>query len=298
MPLVLQHITDNYTIYSDQIQWTVAGVPSVGAVFIQSMTQAPGTITLRFQYLNYNALQLYPSSLAQFSTLITYAFNTLYTGSSVNVINLGAGTILSGADTYIDVELNTSSLVKPCVVRGTEILRYNPDTGQPERCLIERLPNPEINEVQVYNQDGTLVRVLAHLRSTIRCTTHNAPYLIPANWFGRNRPYRDLLISGDHGILYSYKVGHSNSNRIVYPEELVDRGRGGLHQTCLGKIVEYHHLLLEHDERNFYVANGLEVDSYHKGIYIRAHRIPSQQYPLATANRIRTVRKTGTASQF
>jgi hypothetical protein len=38
----------------------------------------------------------------------------------------------------------------------------------------------------------------------------------------------------------------------------------------LGITVEFHHLQLESHQDNFYVANGLEVDSYHPVAFMRS----------------------------
>jgi hypothetical protein len=51
---------------------------------------------------------------------------------------------------------------------------------------------------------------------------------------------------------------------VVYAEDI-----NVLKRVLLGKTVDFHHLLLEDHQANFYLANGLEVDSYHPGAFMR-----------------------------
>jgi hypothetical protein len=87
--------------------------------------------------------------------------------------------------------------------------------------------------------------------------------VIPKDFFGVNRPYKNLLISGDHGILLNFNssTGHM---KVIYPDDI-----SILSKVLLGVTVEFHHLLLEDHQENFYLANGLEVDSYHPGLFMR-----------------------------
>jgi hypothetical protein len=52
--------------------------------------------------------------------------------------------------------------------------------------------------------------------------------------------------------------------KVVYAEDITV-----LKKTLLGITVDFHHLLLENHQDNFYLANGLEVDSYHPGCFMR-----------------------------
>ena len=103
---------------------------------------------------------------------------------------------------------------------------------------------------------------MEHLISTIYAQKHNAPFLVPVNFFGENRPYKKLYISGDHGILLNYK--DPKHLKVIYAADVLS-----LKQCFLNTIVEFHHLLLENHQDNFYLANGLEVDSYHPTYFMK-----------------------------
>jgi hypothetical protein len=255
IPNMLRTMTNDYTILTLDRNIHVSGLPQVNDVTIDSIVNNDGNIGITFQYLNYDLLQGFPTVVNDIRTLINTSFSTLYEDSGISVINLDpVAPSVDGNDTALIVYLPLGSAKKPCVVRGTEIICFS--DNKPHRRPVEQV---QIGDY-VMNHNGKPARVIDHMRTIIYAEAHNAPFLIPKDFFGVNRPYRNLLISGDHGILVNTK-----KIKVVYPEDVKI-----LKQVLHGVTLEYHHLLLEHHQENFYIANGLEVDSYHPGFFMRA----------------------------
>ncbi len=260
VPNMLQTMTNDYTILTLDQNIHVAELPTVNDVTFESITNTTGSIAITFQYINYDLLQGFPSVVTEIKTLINNTFVTLYEDSGISVINMDqtGNTSIDGTDTSLVVELPVGTAKKPCVVRGTEIIRMTAN-NRPERVNVEHI---QIGDY-VLNHVGKTARVLDHMRTTVYAESHNAPYVIPKGFFGSNRPYKPLLISGDHGILVGF-TGVAKTMKVVYANDI-----DVLSKVLIGSTVEYHHLLLENHAENFYIANGLEVDSYHPGIFMR-----------------------------
>ena len=252
---MLQTMTNDYTILTLDQNIHIAGLPQVNDVTIDTITTEGNNLSLQFQYINYDLLQGFPMVVNDIRTLVNNTFSTLYEDSGISVVNLDpTAPSIDGDDTSISVFLPLGSAKKPCVVKGTEIVRMNQNT-KPQRIPVEHI---QIGDY-VLNQACIAVRVIDHMKTTVYAEPHNAPYLIPKNFFGQNRPYKNLLISGDHGILIS-----NNPLKVVYPEDITV-----LSKVLLNVTIEFHHLLLENHQENFYIANGLEVDSYHPGLFMK-----------------------------
>jgi len=184
---------------------------------------------------------------------VSAALNTLYAGTNNNVINLedtSANTALAGYGNEIFVQIPSGSGKAPCVVRGTEVI-----VMEGGRAVIKRIEDIRAGD-KVVDQHGASVEVLFRDSYTVVAQSHNSPYIVPKDYFGSDRPYRTLLISGDHGILVR---GGARGGAFVYPANLP------LRRIPYGTGVEYYHLLLMNDHRHCYLANGLEVDSLHMG---------------------------------
>lgn len=248
---LLLSLRDDYTITG--LNDMIMGHPSVNDVTIGSITEQGRDLLIRFDYINYDMLVLYADILEGMRVAITEALSELYRGSNVNVLDLDNSTIPGGGENYVIFSVPRGSLLKPCVVRGTEVMVCGPDGGDHSFRPVELIQSGDY----VVNQLGEPVKVLDHLSSRIWCQRHNAPYVIPVNFFGEMRPYKELLISGDHGIMVNSKPV------VVYAQDIRI-----LRQRMIKREVEYHHLLLAGHEKNFYLANGLEVDSLHPGVII------------------------------
>jgi hypothetical protein len=248
-------MTNDYTILTLDQNIHMASLPQINDVTIDAAINSGGNVALQFQYINYDLLQAFPAVVNDIRTLVNNTFVTLYEDSGLSVVNLdpAAQSSIDGNSTSITVLLPLGSAKKPCVVRGTEIIRMNGE--KPQRVPVEQI---QIGDY-VLSHTGVPVRVLDHMRTTIYAEEHNAPYYVPKDFFGHNRPYKGLLISGDHGILIN-----CNNMKVVYPEDITILSKVLLHVT-----VEFHHLLLDNHQENFYIANGLEVDSYHPGLFMK-----------------------------
>jgi hypothetical protein len=259
IPNMLRDMTQEYTILTPRQGFLYSTFPIINDVTIDTVVNANGLqLDIKFNYVNYTYLQAFPDLVIEIRNRITNTFRDLYGDSSITVINLDETAIGLEGDAYsLNVYLPIGTSKKPCVVKGTEIIRRTHEKAE----LIE-VEHIRIGDM-VLNHEGNYVKVLDHLCSTIYAQEHNAPFLVPRGFFGVNRPYKDLLISGDHGILVHYQS--ARNMKVEYAENI-----RVLKRVLLGITVEFHHLQLESHQDNFYVANGLEVDSYHPVAFMRS----------------------------
>ena len=256
---MLTSMTNEYTILTPRQGFLYSAFPTINDVTIDKVNNDGQKLDIKFNYLNYTYLQAFPDIVTQIRQLIINTFITLYDDSSITVLNLDPTEIgLEGDVNSLNVYLPIGTSKKPCVVKGTEIIRLTHDK-KAELIAVEHIRVGDM----LLNHEGKYVKVLDHLCSTIYAQEHNAPFLVPRGFFGINRPYKDLLISGDHGILVHFQS--AKNMKVVYAEDI-----SVLKRVLLGITVEFHHLLLESHQGNFYVANGLEVDSYHPVAFMRS----------------------------
>lgn len=245
--IMLDNIIENYASNSEQVT----------TPFISDIYEKNNFVVLRFENLNYNIISVYGGIMNELGQLIIETFTDLYDETYINIYDFSEPLKFEGSNDYILVYITRGTTHHPCVGRGTEVILYNPTTSKPE---IEKIEN--INEGDlVINQLGNSVKVLEHQVSVIWTQTHNTPYIVPVNFFGENRPYRSLMISSNHGILLNT---HNGDMKVIYAKDIPN-----LEKIDAGTIVEYHHLLLENHADNFFIANGLEVDSIHPGIFMK-----------------------------
>ena len=258
IPKMLQTLTSNYTIFSTDNAIHLSQLPLINDVIIKSITNGPTAMIIEFQYIDYDYLQVFPDIVSEIKNLITLTFQTLYEDTNINVLNLSdtGNSSVDGSDTTLNIQIPTGTEKKPCVLKGTDIIVIINDKAT--LIPVENIKNGDI----IISHTGKRVKVLEHLTSVIYAQSHNAPYLIPENFFGENRPYKNLFISGDHGILLNYK--DSTNFKVIYAADIKT-----LQQMFKDTIVQYHHLLLENHHENFYIANGLEVDSFHPGPFMK-----------------------------
>lgn len=255
---LLLSLRDEYTITG--LNDMIMGHPSVKDVIIGDITEQGRDLLFRFDYINYDMLVLYEDIKESMRIAIADALTTLYRGSNVNVLDIDSSTIPGGGENYVLFSVPRGSLLKPCVVRGTDVMVTVSNGSDYYVKPVEEIVAGDY----VINHLGEPVKVLEHLSSRIWCQRHNAPYVIPVNFFGEMRPYKELMISGDHGIMVNSK--RNGEPIVVYAQDIRT-----LRQKMIKREVEYHHLLLEGHEKNFYLANGLEVDSLHPGVILRHH---------------------------
>jgi hypothetical protein len=257
IPELLKDMKDEYSIInSETYNFSITGMPTVNDVIISDIEHVNSETYLRFEYIDYNMLVLYPSIKTELQEDIKEAFVELYKNSSIDVYDIGSGTIPEGGYSHIKFSLPKGTLLKPCVIKGTTVISCDQDGRNIKEIEIENIKEGDY----VINQSGKPVKILSHLISIIWAEKHNAPYLIPVNFFGENRPYKPLYISGDHGIMAS----NIKKEIMVYAKDI-----SCLKRSKIMEEVEYHHLLLDKHEKNFFIANGLEVDSLHPGLYMQ-----------------------------
>jgi hypothetical protein len=252
MTTFLADIEADYSIASQDIY--IGFLPHLSDVIFSSITSNT-TIDIVFKYINYDIFQSDEVDAAgltiidRFINALTDALTTLYLNSNITILNLNSSSSeLIATTSTVTVSLPLTSTIKPCVLKGTEIVRCQPNGNQ--LVSIEKINEGDY----VLNQDGIPVKVLRHTSNVISTDRWTSPYMIPANYFGNGQPYRTLFISGDHGILFK--------NKRLYPYQMP----GAFRQTPVHTIVEYHHLLLDNHNNNYYFANGLLVESLHIGM--------------------------------
>jgi len=256
---LLSSIRDEYTIVNPETySFGITGYPSVNDVIITQVTEEGSDTRVRFEYIDYDMLVLYPEIKSEIQDDIRTAVTELYQSSNIDVYDIGSGTIPEGDNSHIVFALPRGTLLRPCVVKGTNVVTCDKNGSN-----IKSIPIELVHEHSyVVNQSGKAVKVIKHMNSKIWCQKHNAPFIIPVNFFGEHRPYEKLLISGDHGLLVANK-GNGKVN-VAYAQNI-----SCLRQVKLEQEIEYHHLLLDEHDKNFFMANGLEVDSLHPGMYMK-----------------------------
>lgn len=255
----LHDITDYYNITTWEPSFHFGDLPSVGDVIVTDISLGGSssgygrTVNVTLRYLNYNIIQFDREISQALATGLTGCFRAMHNREDINLLNfnISAGVMFEGDEITLTAKFPALNIIKPCVLRGTEIVRYSPSTGRAHLTNIEDIVAGDL----VANQDGRPVRVLAHRCNKILTDSWTAPYIVPRDYFGRDQPYHPLFISGDHGIKYG--------RQRLY----ACRMKGAFRRLPEQSIVEYHHLLLEDDEHNFYIANGLLVESLHGGVY-------------------------------
>lgn len=256
LPTLLANITDNYNVMSQESSLYLSHFPSVNDVIVSSVVKNTTTFDITFKYINYDIFQtphitIDDKTLSQsFADELRDMFDILYGENNVSLVNFNPDTelIFEGTQKSILVKIPISNIVKPCILRGMEIIKYGL-TG-PEIVLIQNIKKGDM----VLNQDANPVAVMSHTTDIICTNDWTTPYIIPTNYFGKDAPYSPLYISGDHGIRMN--------NRRIYAYKL----HGAFKRLPLGTIVEYHHLKLECQD-DFFMANGLLVESLRDGVY-------------------------------
>lgn len=257
-PDFLSEITDNYSIWSGETSIYIGGYPELNDVIISNVQKIDNNFHITFKYIDYNVFQSLNilsngQTIAQsFNNDLVTVLTSIYgSENTVSVLNLNVDnfSIYEGTDNTMTVIIPANTLIKPCIVRGTEIIAWNTDTNSSYITTIERL---KVNDY-VVNQDAKPVKITYHTKDIISTNDWTTPYIIPVNYFGYKQPYSPLLISGDHGIRMQYQNGQV---KRLYAYTI----KNGLQRIPTGTIVEYHHLRLNNQD-DFFMANGVLVES-------------------------------------
>ena len=221
----------------------------VNKVYVTQTTQSGLETVITLTYLDFTSLT--PADIQDITQQLEEVLQTLYNNSNIDIYGNALTTFkIDGNANETLLYLPRGTTARPCVLRGTEILAYV--GGSVEKVLIEEIKEGDY----IMNHEGKPVKVLSHETSVIWAQEHNSPYIIPIDFFGKGRPYSRLFISGDHGI----KVGKS----LVFPENVKI-----LKKMSLETNIEYHHLMLDNHDQNFFLANGLEVESLHPSTFTK-----------------------------
>lgn len=240
----LNSITTKYDIRTlDPL--LIYDLPEIRDVIISSVVDDGSNKRITLRYLNYDYFIGNTDARTELITGFQEAFEQLYVGTAYQVPS--DGVVLEGDEEHVILVFSIpSARNNPCVLRGTEIVvsdGYNSSFAP-----IETINNGSF----VINHKGKMVRVKKHTAESLITHDITRPYLIPPHFFGHNRPYKTLAISGDHAILHSGKR--------LYPKDIL-----GIKRLSDGIYIEYHHIEMENPAKNFFLANGLEVESLYFG---------------------------------
>ena len=250
---LLKTLTSDYNLFSQETSAYFDGFPplssagnsvSPSTVIIDYIESADNYYGIRFKYLNFDAFRGNESMHTDFANTLLSTLSDMYAQQDIALLNYNTteGTIFEGDTNTMIVKIPTNNLLKPCVVKGTEIVVMNNDKAE-----LKNVEHVKVGDM-VANQDGKPVKVVHHSRDIIKTNDWNTPHRIPVNYFGPKQPYKNLYISGDHGIRYGSKKLYAYKMRNAFK------------RIPVGTEVEYHHLKLANIE-DFYLANGLLVES-------------------------------------
>jgi hypothetical protein len=274
-PDFLSEITDNYSILSNESSVFFGDLPAMNDVIISNVTLVSNNYYTSFKYLDYDIFQspdLLDNGLTlaeSFNQDLLNVLQDIYgSDANISIFNFDGDTetIFDGSRKIMTVIIPANNVIKPCVVRGTQIVAWDQKSQKSYVTTVEKI---ELGDY-VMNQDAKPVKVINHTKDIIITDSWTSPYIIPTNYFGQDQPYTNLFISGDHGIRmeqsmpqrktrYGRGHGHGHGNSVVtrlYPYTI----KQGLKQVRIGTKIEYHHLKLE-NQNDFYMANGLLVES-------------------------------------
>lgn len=215
-------------------------------VVIDTVEQVANQTRLTFRYLSFNNIDALNLADNVALTLQTF-LRTLYRNSNIQINNVDGQFALSGDDDNTVAFLPRGTTARPCVARGTDVFLCISDHGETPRYKVVSIEEIDIGD-RILTDTGKPGMVLMHLSTKILTEEHNAPYIVPVNFFDSDIPYKPLMISGDHAI----KVGQKGK---VLPSNI-----GVLQRFPLQREVEYHHLAIEDDA--YFIANGVAVESY------------------------------------
>jgi hypothetical protein len=239
----LNSVTTKYTVH--MIDPLFSDEPEIKEVIISSVVDDNANKRITLRYLNYDYFISSDTARSELINGFQTAFNNLYLGTEYQPPSNGI--VLEGdAEHVILVFTTPDARNNPCILRGTEILVSDGHTNS--LVPVETIKN----DSYVINHQGKITRVKRHTCESLISRNVTRPYLIPSHFFGHNRPYKTLGISGDHAILY-------NGKRI-YPKDIF-----GLKRIDDGMYIEYHHIEMEKPAKNFFFANGLEIESLYFG---------------------------------
>lgn len=103
----------------------------------------------------------------------------------------------------------------------------------------------------IITPDGRTLEIHNIFSSHIRTTRENAPFRIPKDFFDKNIPSKDVVLSPNH----AYKSPHTGG--ITLPVWTDD-----IKQEKIGQWIRYYHIELPHYPTDKLVCSGLEVDSW------------------------------------
>lgn len=241
------------------------------SVFYIYNTAVLNLLNCTFSLINqaqYNNIYVMTDS---FIKLKAYDSNSIYYGnfiidlkvqiqSSVNIIgtlSTSDVSMVNGPDVpaFPDVCTVTFSPVVPCFLSGTKILTdrwYVPVEELKEGDMV--ITHGEIcdNKYHIAGTD-TPVQILHVHKHTCSAGSKTSPIVVTKNAFGANKPFEDLYVSKNHGLL--------DRKGRLYPSSKFVNG-GAIYQDPTMDHVTYYHIELA--SHYAITANGITVESYLK----------------------------------
>ena len=141
----------------------------------------------------------------------------------------------------------------PCFVKGTKILTdqwYVPVEDLKVGDLV--ITHGEINDNKFHVIDtDTASTIINIIKCTRKASTKMSPVVITKNAFGINRPFEDLYVSNNHGVL--------NRNGMLWAARRYINGTTVYQNTTVDQIEYYHIEVAAHCA---ITANGVMVETY------------------------------------
>ena len=180
-----------------------------------------------------------------------FTYNSSYTSADIaNIIIRVVGTLLNNTGekllayrSIVPVNGPISDPPVPCFTAGSRIL--TPDGYKP----VELIQTGDY----VLTADNRPVPVKAYCR-TVKTTSENAPFLIPANTFAPGSPKNNLHLSPWHAFVVKRGYWLKPFNAAEFYEAVV--------QYDVGKEVNYYHLECPNYLKDNLICEGTVVESF------------------------------------
>lgn len=207
----------------------------------------------------YSALEYYGNFIASGFVRENYSGSaTLYgTASATSLDTTNPGTLLFSGN---DSSRLTIRYATPCFMEGTKILTDNWYTSVEDLQVGDWvMTHGAIIDKSHIVGDDTPVQVRNIRKDTRKAAPSTSPIMVAKHAFGINKPFEDLYVSPNHGII--------NSKGQLYPAKKFINDTTIFQNPTIDLITYYH---IELDGHFAITANGIIAESYRRPLKRRA----------------------------
>jgi len=243
----------NATNFNQDLSWNTSNVTDMSFMFdnASSFNQNIGSWNVTSLGYATNMLDKTALSVEKYDGLLKgWAAQKVKTGVRLGALNLkysipNAGT---ARNVLTDPTGSAWQIIGdkgiPCFVTGTRILT---PSGY---AAVETLATGD----KVVTAAGKIVNIRHHVFRVFCATTETAPYRIEAGAFGRDRPAKEVCLSGDHAVKDGSNNWHHCSSLAAVNEHVKQYG--------LGENITYYHIECPNYYADDLLAEGIVVESY------------------------------------